>query len=196
MLGNTVNRSCPYFTEMGLHHIKEQQPGTVDVYHYGSSGLEVVAEYCSPTAKRGGKKSDVYFAFDNPELQMITHGAWEIAIYPHKPCEIKPKDIQFIFFVEFENELLQCECVCNDFGIFIFVHRKTGEIKHPNTDIVYTTRADVRWNYRMCLTHQHDKLSRTIMRLIAENRVFYADNEVGEILRNYLIWSDSYNVKN
>lgn len=196
MLGNTVNRSCPYFTEMGLHHIKDQEPGTVDVYHYGSSGLEVVAEYCSPSSKRGGKKSDVYFAFDNPELQMITHGAWEIAIYPHKPCEIKPKDIQFVFFVEFENDLLQCECVLNETGPFIFVHRKTGEIKHPNTDIVYTTRADNRWNYRMCLTHQHDQFSRTVVRMIDENRIFYADNEVGEIMRNYLIWSDSYNVKN
>lgn len=196
MLGNTVNRSCPYFSEMGLSHIKEQEPGTIDVYHYGSSGLEVVAEYCSPTAKRGGKKSDVYFAFDNPELQMITHGAWEIAIYPHKPCNFKPKDIQFIFFVEFENDLLQCECVVVDSNPFIFVHRKTGEIKHPDEDIVYTTRASEKWNYRMCLTHQHDKFSRNILRMIDENKIFYADNEVGEIMRNYLIWSDSYNVKN
>ena len=196
MLGNTVNRSCPYFAEMGLTHIKEQAQGTVDVYHYGSSGLEVIAEYCSATAKRGGKKSDVYFAFDNPELQMITQGAWEIAIYPHKPCNFKPKDIQFIFFIEFENDLLQCECVMVDDGAFIFVHRKTGEIKYPDSDIVYTTRPSEKWNYRMCLTHQHDKFSRNIIRMIAENRVFYADNEVGEIMRNYLIWSDSYNIKN
>ena len=196
MLGNTVNKSCPYFTEMGLTHIKEQSPGSIEVYHYGTSGLEVVAEYCSPTSKRGGKKSDVYFAFDNPELQMITQGAWEIAIYPHKPCNFRPKDIQFIFFIEFENELLQCECVLVETGPFIFVHRKTGEIKHPDEDLVYTTRASEKWNYRMCLTHQRDNFSRKIVRMIDENRVFYADNEVGEIMRNYLIWSDSYNVKN
>ena len=196
MLGNTVNRSCPYFSEMGLSHIKEQQPGTVDVYHYGASGLEVVAEYCSPTAKRGGKKSDVYFAFDNPELQMITQGAWEIAIYPHKPCSFKPKDIQFVFFIEFERDLLQCEFVVLESGAFIFIHRKTGEIKYPDSDLVYTTRASEKYNYKMCLTHQHDKISRKIMLMFDENRVFYADNEVGEIMRNYLIWSDSYNVKN
>ena len=196
MLGNTVNRSCPYFQEMGLSHVKEQEPGTIDVYHYGNSGLEVIAEYCSPTSKRGGKKSDVYFAFDNPELQMITQGAWEIAIYPHKPCNYKPKDIQLIFFIEFEDDILQCECVSLDTGPFIFIHRKTGEIKYPDEDIVYTTRATEKWNYRMCLTHQHDDLSKIIMRLFDENRVFYADNEVGEIVRNYLIWSDSYSIKN
>ena len=196
MLGNTVNRSCPYFQEMGLSHVKEQEPGTVDVYHYGSSGLEVVAEYCSPTAKRGGKKSDVYFAFDNPELQMITQGAWEIALYPHKPCQFRPKDIQMVFFIEFENDLLQCECVSLDSGPFIFIHRKTGEIKYPDTDIVYTTRPSEKWNWRMCLTHQRDDFSKKILRFFDENRVFYADNEVGEIIRNYLIWSDSYNIKN
>lgn len=196
MLGNTVNRSCPYFTEMGLSHIKEQDPGTVDVYHYGDSGLEVVAEYCSPTSKRGGKKSDVYFAFDNPELQMITKGAWEIAIYPHKPCNFAPKDIDCLFFIEFENELLQCECVTVDTGPFIFIHRKTTPIKKPDEDIVYTTRPSEKWNYRMCLSKQTDKFSRTIMTFFRENRIFYADNEVGEIVRNYLIWSDMYNIKN
>lgn len=196
MLGNTVNRSCPYFAEMGLTHIKEQEAGTTDVYHYGNSALEVVVEYCSPTSKRGGKKSDVYFAFDNPELQMITQGAWEIAIYPHKPCKFTPNQIQLIFFIEFENDLLQCECVLSDNGPFIFIHRKTGEIKYPDKDIVYTTKPSERWNYRMCLTHQQDKLSRTIVRYFNENNVFYADNEVGEIVRNYLIWSDGYSIKN
>ena len=196
MLGNTVNKSCPYFTEMGLNHVKDQVPGTVDVYHYGSSGLEVVAEYCSPSAKRGGKKSDVYFAFDNPELQMITQGTWEIAIYPHKPCHFRPCDIEVIFFIEFEDDILQCECVVVDSGPFIFVHRKTGLIKHPDTDIVYTTRPSERWNWKMCLTHQTDKFSRKIMRFFQENRVFYADNEVGEVVRNYLMWSDSYDIKN
>lgn len=196
MLGNTVNKSCPYFQEMGLSHVKEQEPGTIDVYHYGTSGLEVIAEYCSPTSKRGGKKSDVYFAFDNPELQMITQGAWEIAIYPHKPCPFKPKDIQMVFFIEFEDDLLQCECVSVESGTFIFIHRKTGEIKYPDSDIVYTTRPSEKWNYRMCLTHQSDKFSKTIMQFFRENNVFYADNEVGEIVRNYLMWSDSYSIKN
>ena len=34
---------------------------------------------------------DVYFAFNNPKLQMITSGAWEMAIYPHNKVKYKPK---------------------------------------------------------------------------------------------------------
>ena len=101
-----------------------------------------------------------------------------------------------MFFIEFENDLLQCECVSVDSGPFIFIHRKTGEIKYPESDIVYTTRPSEKWNYRMCLTKQNDKFSRNIVNFFRENKVFYADNEVGEIVRNYLIWSDMYSIKN
>lgn len=34
MIGNTVNKFCPYFQEMGLSHVKDQAPGTVDVFHH------------------------------------------------------------------------------------------------------------------------------------------------------------------
>lgn len=196
MLGNTVNKSCPYFGEMGLGHVKDQEQGTVDVYHYGGSKLQVVVEYAESTSRHGGKKSDVYFAFDNPELQMITQGSWEIAVYPHKPCQYKPKDIIFIFFIEFENELLQGEIIGLNTGSFIFFHRKTGVIKYPDKDVVYTTKASEKWNYMMCLTKQNDKISKKILEYFKLNRVFYADNEVGEIVRNYLMWSDGYSIKN
>lgn len=55
MLGNTVNKSCPYFGEMGLKHIKDQEPGTVDVYQYSQTQLKVVCEYTGSASKRGGK---------------------------------------------------------------------------------------------------------------------------------------------
>lgn len=195
MLGNTVNKYCPYFQEMGLTHIREQLPGTVDVYHYADSGLSVVCEYTPSTAKKGGKSSDVYFAFDNPELKMITGGDWEIAIYPHLSVKIRPKDIIYNFFIDFNSELLHGEIINKDDGIFIFLHKKTTPIKDETEDIVYTSNANERWNYRMCLTKQTDKLSRFIMDMVRMNRVFYATNEVGETFRNYLIWSDGFSIK-
>lgn len=196
MLGNTVNKYCPYFSEMGLNHIKDQKPGTVDVYHYGDTGLTVVTEYTGSSIKHGGKASDVYFSFDNPELKMITGGAWEIAIYPHLEVKYRPKDVMAIFFIQFEEDLLQGEIVALDSGPFIFMHRKTTPIKEESRDIVYTTSPDVRWNFRMCLTKHTDKLSIFILKCLRENRIFYSTNEVGEVFRNYIIWSDSFSIKN
>lgn len=193
MIGNTVNKYCPYFAEMGLTHVKEQKPGSIDIYSYADTGLSVAVEYCDPMSKRGGKKSDVYFAFDNPQLKMITSGSWEIAIYPHLEERYKPKDVAAQFFVQFDGATLHCEIVCNNSQYFIFVHPKTTPIKDDAKDIVYTNRPDQRWNYRTGLTRLRDKLSLVITKLINENRVFYSDNETGEVLRNFLIWAGSYN---
>ena len=161
MLGNTVNKYCPYFGEI-----------------------------------RGGKASDVYFAFDNPELRMITDGSWEIAIYPHLEKKPRPADHVTDFFVEFEQELLHGEVIAADTGPYIFLHAKTTPIKDPDNDIVYTTKPSVRWNYRMALTKHSDKLSLFIQRCLRENRIFYSTNEIGEVFRNYIMWSDSYSIKN
>ena len=99
MLGNTVNKYCPYFDEMGLNNIEQMKQGNIDVYSFGNE-LKIAVEYCNPT--KDGKKSNKYFAFDNPRLNMITKGAWELAIYPHLPqgYKIKPNNIIFSFIVD------------------------------------------------------------------------------------------------
>lgn len=191
MLGNTVNKFCPYFQEMGLSHIKEQKPGSVDVYTYGESGLTVIVEYCDPMSKRGGKRSDVYFAFDNPQLKMITHGSWEIAIYPHLSDKYRPKDVVFIFFVQFDQQLLQGNIIVTETDKYLFMHPKTTPIKKEE-DIVYTDVPDGKWYHRIGIMNNRDPLSQMIATLIGQNKVFYSDNETGEILRNYLIWAAHY----
>lgn len=196
MLGNTVNKFCPYFTEMGLNHIKDMKPGTIDLYHYGDSNLTVAVEYTGTSVKQGGKASDVYFSFDNPELKMITGGDWEIAIYPHLEQKYRPKDVITNFFIQFEEDTLHGEVICLDTGPFIFIHNKTTPIKDELNDIVYTTKPSQRWNYRMCLTKHTDKLSLFIIRCIRENKIFYSTNEIGEVFRNYVMWSDSFSIKN
>lgn len=197
MLGNTVNKYCPYFSEMGLKHIKEQKQGTVDVYQYADTDLKVVVEYCASAIKHGGKQSDVYFAFDNPQLQMITTGAWEIAIYPHLPIDsYKPKDVIINFFVDFDREVLHGEIISVDGSKpFVFFHRKTTPIKNDD-DIVYSQTPDANPYHRVGIANYTDRISKFIRKCVVENRVFYATNEVGEIWRNYLLWCSSYSIRN
>lgn len=192
MIGNTVNKFCPYFQEMGLTHVKEQEPGTVDVYNYAATGLKVVVEYCNPIAKKGGKQSDIYFAFDNPQLKMITTGSWEIAIYPHLIRRYLPKHVVTNFFIFFDDVLVHGEIIVTDEEYYIFFHPKTTPIKDDSEDIVYTNNPESKWNYRLGISNQTDKLSRTILQIINENRVFYSDNETGEVIRNYLMWSNQH----
>lgn len=194
MLGNTVNKFCPYFLEMGLKHIKDQIPGTIDVYTYSNKDLKVVVEYCDPMSNKGGKESDVYFAFDNPQLKMITSGAWEVAVYPHLNKKFRPKDVMFNFFIIFDEQILHGKIVVTDTDYFIFIHKKTTPIKDDEKDIIYTQYPDERWNYRVGISNQTDGLSRAIVQILRENRVFYSDNDAGEVLRNFMMWSENYSV--
>lgn len=186
MCANTVNKFCPYFGEMGLTHIQKMKQGDIDLYHYGESKLTVAVEYCKP--RKDGKPSDVYFAFDNPKLQMITGGVWEIDIYPHSPYKYAPKDILLTFFIIFDRHTLQCEVIQKEESLYIFIHKKTGDIKNPDYDLVYTPDHSPKPNYRRNILRPIDKVGKRIAALFKSEKVFYQDNEIGEIVRNYLLW--------
>ncbi len=186
MAGNTVNQYCPYFTEMGLSHIKEMDKGAIEVYKYGESKLRVAVEYADSISKKG-KPSDIYFAFDNPKLTMITGGTWEMAMYPHLPVKYKPNNVIFTYFMRFNDELLQCEIVHVDNTVFTYIHRKTTPIQDENKDIIYELEYDNRPNHIRNMRHCSLPINKKIGQFFADNKVFYQDNEVGEIVRNYLV---------
>lgn len=191
MAANTVSQYCPYFEEMGLNHVRQMKKGDIDIYKYGDSGLTVAVEYAdSPNTF---KPSDVYFAFDNPstKLKMITEGAWELDIYPHLQNKHTDKEIQFSYFVIFKEHILQADIVIRKNEAYTFIHKKTTPIKHENQDIVFTTEADQRNNYLGRLTKPTTKAGKKILYFFVNNKVFYASNEVGEIMSHYINWSNT-----
>lgn len=190
MCANTVNKSAPYFREMGIRHIDKMKQGDIDLYTYGDSELKVAVEYCKNENKESSPSSK-YFAFDNPKLKMITGGAWEMAIYPHLPFKYKPKDVKFKYFIKWENDILQCEIITANKQMFTYIHRKTTPIKNEEKDLVFSVESTPYRNYRRRLTVPEDRIGEKIYWFYKTDRVFYQDNEVGEVVRNYLIFSMS-----
>lgn len=189
MAGNTINKyGNPYFKEMGLYKVKDMQKDTIDVYTYGETPLRVAVEFTDTPSKT--KPSDVYFAFKNPKLQMIkgTGGVWEIGIYPHCPCKIRPKDITFLFFVKYEENTLQCEIIerPDEKMLFMFVHRKTTPVRDEDKALVYTPDYDPHPNVRRSILRRTDDTEEKLNYFIRCDKVFYQDNEVGEIFNSYL----------
>lgn len=190
MCANSIDLiGCPYFKEMGLTHVKQMKKGDIDVYEYGDSGLKVAIEYAdSPNIS---KPSDVYFAFDNPKLKMITTGAWELDIYPHMQTGIEKADIIFSYFIMYDDQTIQCDVIVRDNETFTFCHPKTTEIKYKDKDIIFTTDASVQMNYMGKLTKPINKASRKLFWYYAANKVFYSDNETGEVVAHYLYWCNN-----
>jgi hypothetical protein len=188
MCANTVSgaKYNPYFKEMGLKHVSKMQPGDINVYTYGQSDLKVAVEFSdSPTKNR---PSDVYFAFDNPKLAMITGqgDVWELDIYPHITHKIDKKDICYSYFIKFEEHLLQADIIINDHEKYTFIHLKTTPIKNDFDDIVFCLTPDERYNYYVNLLRPTNDISKKIISFFLANKVFYQSNDIGEVVNQYL----------
>ena len=96
------------------------------------------------------------------------------------------------------NDILDYKYQMFDEYVTLLIEKPNGEQwdleieKDENEDIVYTNKPSGKWNYRVGITNQTDQLSIVVRKMIAENRVFYSDNETGEVLRNYIMWSAQY----
>lgn len=190
MLGNTVTKYCPYFNEMGLTHVKDMLPGKIDVYTYGDSKLKVAVEMCKSSDK--GKKSDAYFAFDNPKLNMITKGMWELEIYPHCPVKYVPKEVIYTFYIVYDMVAHACDIVLKEDGTdpFIFIMPKTTELHDLPEDLIYNTDHSIKPNHRRNILKARTDLEKRIMYMFNFERVFYATNEVGEHIAQYIKWCE------
>lgn len=192
MLGNTVNKYCPYFAEMGLKQVGVMEQGTIDIYRFGEHGATVAVEYTAPVVKH--KASNKYFCFDNQNLEMITGGKWELAVYPHLPVKYKPKDIQFIYFIVFGDVILQANVIQVEDQNFTYIHAKTTPIKDTDESLIYSLEMNGKPNYKRRLISTATELERRVAMYYATDKVFYQNNEIGEIVRNYIMTSQKNNI--
>lgn len=184
MLANTVNQYCPYFEEMGLKQVSEMEPGTIQLYRMGEHGQTTIAvEMCEGT--EGSQKVEKYFAFDNPQLEMITSGAWEIALYPHCPCEMTKEDIALRFYILFNNKVIAGDIMQDDDHLFILYHAHNPEREFTKDDIMYLPTNDGYLNHCKHISDTPTEAHKLIHHLISTEREFYATNEIGEIVRNW-----------
>lgn len=188
MLANTVNKFCPYFTDMGLRNVSKQKQGTIDIYKMGKSDTTIAVEYCSqsevsvPVSK--------YFAFDNPQLEMISSGAWEIALYRHAPENISAYRVIFRFFVLFDNQIVQGDVYMYKGYPIVLYHMKTTPVKDPDRSIMYIQDTiDGNPLHQVDLRAAPTKAQKLVFDLMHYQKAFYANNEVGEIINNWMKYS-------
>lgn len=186
MLANTVNRYCPYFKEMGLKDVDSMPQGEIFVYHYGNEALTVAVEYCSPV-KATEKTSSKFFAFDNPQLEMIKTGAWELLFYPRPPYRITEDDIVHKFYIQFGEQMLCGEIILRSPDMFIFIHPQTKDIEIKPLDVFYTSEFTSSTCHVRFIKDQPTRIHGLIASLIAKKAICFSDNETGEVFRNWLI---------
>ena len=96
---------------------------------------------------------------------------------------IGPKIIHNIY----TNLSANSEVIDTGKDIFTYIHEKTTPIKDIDNDIVFTMRYSEKPNINNNITRPFNKTTKNIYKFFQLNKVFYQDNTVGEIVRNYLI---------
>lgn len=193
MLGNTVSKECPYFEEMYIP-VDDIKKGEIRTIQYkGEEAPKVAVEYCNTGEKNGGKKSDIYFNFGANTNNMVINGDWETASYPHCPCSYVSKNIQFTYYIKWKETILQCDIISFSNKDFTFIH-KIDEIKDEENQLIFTNEPNADVNARRRISNPYDNLGKIIWNYFIIDRVFYQNNTVGEFVRNYLMWCNSYTI--
>lgn len=188
MLANTLNPYNMYFQELAISKkIRELNWGDCRTYTSGSVAIEV--ELIKPndyqkSDNKKGKLNSLRFGFNNPNLASITGQAvWNIKHYPHYAVPINNFSLLHRAVVEIDGDYIKIEIRnCKEIGLHAYI-KPTTQFK--DDCIVYTCGNVLSKRYRKWFGY--DKRDNELWKIISEGRVFYATNEVGLMLDNYIV---------
>ena len=192
MLANTVSRyGNPYFLEMGLNDTDSMKQGEIRLYTYNNELLTVALEYCAESTAI--KNVEHYYAFDNPQLSILTTGNWEEESYRHwTPDLFKMNDETFRYKVllQFQGHEAIGEVHKTDTDLIVFWHPKgSSNYKFTDKDTVYTDEPTPNRRWSNYLNSTATKKLARITYLMANNKDFYSDNTIGELIRSFRLWN-------
>lgn len=185
LIGNTISRVCPYFTEWGLKGVMKQKPGTIDIYHLrGENGVvDIAVENCEVV----NTNSKMFFGLASKQ---ITSGEWEVddvpkLLKPYKYYEmlyeisIVFNEFRYVLQLMFDNET-------GGTFVYIYPNTKARHIRRVITDVFnvdpFVTNGLMGKIRAECL----------IAECFRKGKVCFSDNLTGTDFKNVL---NSYDLK-
>lgn len=187
MVANTVNKHCPYFKHMGLVNVKKQQQGTIDQYLLGRARTKIACEYTKEADAAASEIAEEYYCFNNPQVEMIKNGAWEFDLYRTIPMGIGRKTPELTFYIEFDDTITAGRLyIYNDNPIICFTP-KTTEIKDRDEHIIYSQETESTSPlHQQELARTPTRAQEIILDLFKQHKTYFATNDVGETITNWL----------
>ena len=189
MIGNTISRVCPYFSEWQLVNIPKQQQGTIEVYKYATdeydeAGEKIVVTIAVEFCENSARNSKMFFGASS---NMITTGAWQSREMPHlRGNKLQDYSLLHTIIFKVNDFLFKAEFLQeNDTGILLwFISPKTTPIK-PDDRVI----TDKNVLYNSITTIGLIPLSQqegVALSYLNEGKIFYSDNLTGTDFENCL----------
>lgn len=186
LIGNTISRVCPYFSEWQLSKIPRQPQGTIDIYEHSTDqldedGNQVVVKIAVEVCENSGKNSSMFFG---QLANSINGGAWQTKAMPHLPVHRKECDLMYEFFFEYMDFKFKIEVLEYKGNVMLHVHNWTTQFKDSQRVISNKT---YHWNLATRgFTPLHPNES-TVFQMIKTGTIYYADNLTGADFENSLL---------
>lgn len=178
LVGNTLSRVCPYFSEWCLEGVLKQKQGTIDMYHYhvGDSVINIAVEYCASA----NIENKMFFG---QASKQIISGEWDTKDVPKLPRKQSSYEKVYEILVVYQKFEFVIELLVEPYngGKICFIYPHSAKSKKKFARVI----SDV-------FTDNPMQTSRLDMNRIAEqyinecfmnNKVCYSDNLTGSDFR-------------
>lgn len=205
MLANSTTWNNPYFKAFGLtRKVRDLKMGDLAIYKYkrpdataNDIEMSIAVEYCTK-AGNGSSPSDVYFLVDDERMKMITNGTFAIPEYPKCPIEFKQKHVKVTYWLYTDNQLIRARLMRVGTDLFVFVEptrQEAFDSFYNKRDVVFSLEYTSDRNHFISpLGNYGDIRVQYLRQAIQANRVFFANNEVGEDFTYYVTMSSQVSV--
>lgn len=184
LIGNTISRLCPYYSEFGLSFVRDMKQGEIRLCEHETDQIDEngepvkvkIAVYFCENASRNSKM------FFGTISDMITKGTWQTRNYPHLPYRYRECESVYQMQYKYKEFLFKFEILKTprrDYVIFIHPHKEIEDLR-TITDVI-DTRAYFTRDFRIIT--QGDKLFDLLWN---DGKVFYSDNLTGSDLESII----------
>lgn len=182
MLANTISTYNQYFFELCISkEVKKLKPGDNAIIRT-KKGTSIYIELINGISPERERLNHLYFGFDNPKLGTITGGDWAVANYPHPDRQERTMITQGIY-MKYTDVLLQLDLVTSaELGLHIIAHRAN---KISEKALTIYTIDDIK-ERREQFGFGAGRFSKVIWKLYDAHKWYYSDNEIGDIVENYV----------
>lgn len=172
LVGNTLSRVCPYFSEWCLEGVLRQKQGTIEMYNYeaGGSTIHIAVEYCA----NANIENKMFFG--QASKQIIT-GSWDVKDVPKLPRKQEEYEKVYEVLVEYQKFRFVIELLVEpmDGGKICFVYPYTKKRKF--TRIITDEFSDS--PFKTACLDTSKVAEYYIDECFRLNKVCYSDNQTG-----------------
>lgn len=178
MVGNTLSRVCPYFTEFALEGCLKMKPSEIQIYHHHTQNgvVDIAVEYCASV----NLGSNMFFGHS---AKQIVSGEWDTTEVAHLPRHQLNYSVLYELLVEYQSFkfVIQLLAETEDGGILCYVYPHT---KNRQIDRVITTVFSDKPNVSRYLNNTRPE--KLIRECFNSDKVCYSDNLTGADFKHVL----------